>query len=573
LRQPLKPPLLDAYQGAVQNPSLAFKDVRLKASRPVTNLWGLPAPASGGFAVAFQLRNPRASSWAVRCFQHIEADLGDRYLAISQFIRSHPTLYWVEIDYLHEGIVVDGHWWPITMMPWVEGAAFNDWVKAHLEDAAALAAAQEAFREVVASMESLGSAHGDLQHGNIVMDRSGRPVLIDYDGMFVPALRDRKMSEVGHRNYQHPDRASLAFGPTIDRFSAIVVWSALDILQRQPELWDRYDTGENLLFCAKDFSDPAGSPLFASLGGARVAGGFAEALRRVFTAPADKVPSLDDFIAGRLPTATVRLPRPIVSGAPYPVVDLRLAGLDRREGDRVVVVGELDALHEGLTSYGGPYRNLRLVGAEGRLRVAVTPEVLATRAGFAEVLRPGDLLAVTGLVTRHDLEMQIVLERLSHLERLTPARVHELLGSDWKSPPQTVRRAALLRTGDVVEHPSFGLGTVRRIDGEIATIQFGVRLRAIHIGKYPLSLVRRAAPAALGPRASAPQGPGASPPSGKLRTVTTTGAKSAADLSRASAEVLNRLYTRPGPPSPAVGQTPSGARQPRPRPIPRSRMP
>jgi hypothetical protein len=57
------------------------------------------------------------------------------------------------------------------------------------------------------SLELRGAdlAHGDLQHGNVLLMPGSRSTslafkLIDYDGMFVPALADQPSGEVGHPN-------------------------------------------------------------------------------------------------------------------------------------------------------------------------------------------------------------------------------------------------------------------------------------------------------------------------------------------------------------------------------------
>jgi thiamine kinase-like enzyme len=42
--------------------------------------------------------------------------------------------------------------------------------------------------EIGRALNRAGVAHGDLQHGNILV-ANGKPKLIDYDGMYVPALR------------------------------------------------------------------------------------------------------------------------------------------------------------------------------------------------------------------------------------------------------------------------------------------------------------------------------------------------------------------------------------------------
>jgi hypothetical protein len=52
----------------------------------------------------------------------------------------------------------------------------------------------------------------------------------------------------------------------VDRFSHLVIFSAMQCLMvGGRSLWDRYDNGDNLLFCKEDFADPGASPLFREL--------------------------------------------------------------------------------------------------------------------------------------------------------------------------------------------------------------------------------------------------------------------------------------------------------------------
>jgi hypothetical protein len=44
-----------------------------------------------------------------------------------------------------------------------------------------------------------------------------------------------------------------------------VIYTALRALAERPDMWERYDNGENLLFVARDFQQPSRSPLFAEL--------------------------------------------------------------------------------------------------------------------------------------------------------------------------------------------------------------------------------------------------------------------------------------------------------------------
>ncbi len=91
--------------------------------------------------------------------------------------------------------------------------------------------------------------------------------LIDYDGMFVPALAGKASGELGHPNYQHPKRLKDGtYNVEVDRFPLLVVATALAVLMLVgPKLWERYDNGDNLLFKESDLRSPAESALFRDL--------------------------------------------------------------------------------------------------------------------------------------------------------------------------------------------------------------------------------------------------------------------------------------------------------------------
>jgi len=107
-------------------------------------------------------------------------------------------------------------------------------------------------------------AHGDLQHGNILV-RGGSIQLVDYDGMWVPALRGRKATEIGHRAYQHPKRSEQDYGQEIDRFSALVIYLSLAALEGDATLWERFHTGDNLIFVREDFHQVGRSAIWQQL--------------------------------------------------------------------------------------------------------------------------------------------------------------------------------------------------------------------------------------------------------------------------------------------------------------------
>ncbi len=115
-------------------------------------------------------------------------------------------------------------------------------------------------------------AHADLQHGNVLLvtgdaqNKLGLK-LIDYDGMWVPALADYHSGEIGHPNFQHPLRLKdKLYNGDVDRFPHLVIASALRAtVLGSRDLWDKFDNGDNLLFKEADLRDPGNSKVFKAL--------------------------------------------------------------------------------------------------------------------------------------------------------------------------------------------------------------------------------------------------------------------------------------------------------------------
>jgi predicted flap endonuclease-1-like 5' DNA nuclease len=150
-------------------------------------------------------------------------------------------------------------------MEWVKGELLNEYIRKHLGNSIALLDLAKRWFSMVTALQAAGIAHGDLQHGNVVVV-NGELRLIDYDGMYVPTLAGRASNEVGHRNYQHPQRTEFDFGISTDNFAAWVIYITLLALSIDPGLWHRVQGGdEYLLFRREDFADPLSSATFALL--------------------------------------------------------------------------------------------------------------------------------------------------------------------------------------------------------------------------------------------------------------------------------------------------------------------
>jgi hypothetical protein len=259
------------YNEAIQNPPHCFRDADLRAGQVLTSPLGLPRPYAGNFADVYQVTSP-AGSWAVKCFTRSVEGLRQRYQAISAHLGQANLPFLVDFSYLEEGIRVRADWFPALKMRWIEGLTLNEFVRQQLDRPQLLGRLARMWVRLARQLRGAGVAHADLQHGNVLLvagaqaDRL-RLRLIDYDGMFVPALAETPSGEVGHPNYQHPERLRTgAYHAEVDRFSHLVIYTALRCLEaRGRTLWDRYDNGENLLFREQDFKDPSGSALFRAL--------------------------------------------------------------------------------------------------------------------------------------------------------------------------------------------------------------------------------------------------------------------------------------------------------------------
>ena len=84
--------------------------------------------------------------------------------------------------------------------------------------------------------------------------------------MFVPEMMGLRSNELGHRNFQHPQRNEMHFGPYTDNFSAWVIYLSLRCIMLDPQLWQRETSGDEcLLFHQVDYANPAQSKLFNEL--------------------------------------------------------------------------------------------------------------------------------------------------------------------------------------------------------------------------------------------------------------------------------------------------------------------
>ena len=321
-----------AYREAIQSPGLTLGDPLLTGAKVAENRQGLPIAYTGRFAVVFRLRGHDGSDWALRCFTTPQDGYGitrgTRYRLLATQIAALDDVF-VPFRFVESGMRIAGKWYPTIAMRWAQGTTLGRWVEQHRESPERLRRLATALGELLGRLEAAGMAHGDWQHDNLLISEDGSHItLVDYDGMFVPGLEGYPSPELGHPNYQHPDRDVQHFGVGLDRFACLVMQTALLALARDPSLWVRFGDGESLLFKASDLRDPASSPVFSTLK--------AQAELDRDEELADSLARLSDALAHGpdstlLPTICTEPPKPLPAelvGPPEPTVQERQAQAD-----------------------------------------------------------------------------------------------------------------------------------------------------------------------------------------------------------------------------------------------------
>lgn len=262
-------PTPDEYSDAVQCPELSFEDDDLAAAEVELTPMGLPKVASGNFACVYRM-NSGGKSYAVKCFMRSVHNQHTRYNALSQFVMTTHLEPLVNFEYMLKGIHIDGNWYPIVKMDWVDGLTLDQFFRKNWSNKPEIDRVLRQFSHLIQGLKETGVAHCDLQHGNILV-KGDSIMLVDYDGMFVPAMAGQSSNELGHGNYQHPERRENHFGPSLDDFSAWIIYYSLFLLKLDSSLWQRYAGGEDcLLFRKKDFQAPLDSRLLAELAASRI---------------------------------------------------------------------------------------------------------------------------------------------------------------------------------------------------------------------------------------------------------------------------------------------------------------
>jgi serine/threonine protein kinase len=275
------------YVHALENPKDAFQDAYLQTCKVERRPSGFVMARSGANAIIFKLSPNRelakpdstasllgfihgASDIALRVFMNVGSERLNRFRTVAEYLAGHRTPGIVDVRYEPAGIRVGSSWYPAQTLNWVEGKQLRVWIREAVTggDSNALGRMAERWIKLVIGLKKQRIAHGDLQHGNILINENETPVLVDYDGMCVPELVGQSPLELGLPGYQHPRRRDSPLSLEMDDFAAWVILIALRAYAADRGLWHRHPEAtdeENVLFTAKDLAAPDASELWSEL--------------------------------------------------------------------------------------------------------------------------------------------------------------------------------------------------------------------------------------------------------------------------------------------------------------------
>ncbi len=285
------------YLESLQEPKHSFDSQELRDSTVATDLFGLPRVTSGNFASVYEITTQESKKWALRCFVRQVSGQQGRYAMLSQYLAGVKVPWLVAFDYIPKGVLVQSEWFPVVKMEWINGLPLNQYLEEHHADLAKLNSLAEQWRKLIVDLGQNNLAHGDLQHGNIMVTSKHELRLVDYDGMYCPAFGKGRSPELGHANFQHAARTEEDYDETLDRFSALVIYLSFLAIAADPSLWKTFQSGDNLIFHADDLKHPNYTQIWRSLerSPSTEVVMLTRFLGRCCCAPADAIPTLEDI--------------------------------------------------------------------------------------------------------------------------------------------------------------------------------------------------------------------------------------------------------------------------------------
>ena len=261
-------PLISEYVRAIQDASDNLGE--LAHLVPVLDDHGEPYRSSGAFAVVFKMKDEQTGKcYALKCFLEEQEGRAEAYRLIADELDCIDSSYVTSVKYLEKEIFVDSSCeedeFPVLLMDWVEGETMETYIANNYQDEYAMGMLCYRFCKMAAWLRSQPFAHGDIKPDNIMVRPDGNLTLVDYDGMFVPAMKGQKSPTIGTKDFSHPLRTVDDFNETIDDFALASIALSLKAISMNSTLLDTYGASDRLLFSESDYRTPSSSKAISAL--------------------------------------------------------------------------------------------------------------------------------------------------------------------------------------------------------------------------------------------------------------------------------------------------------------------
>ena len=261
-------PLISEYLAAIQD---AHDNLdKLNHLVPVLEKHGEPYRSSGAFAVVFKMKDEQTGKcYALKCFTEDQEGRAEAYRQIAEELEFVDSPYITSVKYLEKELFVDSNCeddeFPVLLMDWIEGETMETYIAENYTDSYEMSMLCYRFCKMAAWLRSQSFAHGDIKPDNIIVRPDGTLTLVDYDGMFVPAMKGQKSPTIGTKDFSHPLRTIDNFDETIDDFALASIALSLKAISLDSSLLQSHGASDRLLFSATDYLDLSKSKIFAAL--------------------------------------------------------------------------------------------------------------------------------------------------------------------------------------------------------------------------------------------------------------------------------------------------------------------
>ena len=227
---------------------------------PVLDKDGEPYYSGGASSVVFKMKDEQTGKcYALKCFTEEQEGRAEAYRLIEEELKFVDSPYLTSVKYLEKELFVDSdsedNEHSVLLMDWIEGKTMEAYINANYMDGHAMAMLYYQFCKMVDWLRSQSFAHGDIRLDNIIVRPDGTLTLVDYDDMFVPAMKGRKSPTISTKNFSHPLRTIDDFGETTDDFALVSIALSLKAISLDSSLLQNYGASDRFLFAPTGYFD------------------------------------------------------------------------------------------------------------------------------------------------------------------------------------------------------------------------------------------------------------------------------------------------------------------------------